>query len=46
MKMPDIFDILGKEQRYFEKWFLEQERKGEVFKIKPRVKTTFTSKFL
>jgi hypothetical protein len=30
MKMPDIFDILGKKQRYFEKWFLEQERNQEL----------------
>jgi hypothetical protein len=41
MKMSDIHDILKKEQCYFEKWFREQERRGEVFKIKPRVKTTF-----
>jgi hypothetical protein len=45
MKVPNIFDMFGKEQRYFEKWFREQERKGEVFKIKSRVKTTFTNKF-
>jgi hypothetical protein len=41
MKQPDIHDILKKKQHYFEKWFREQERRGELFKKKPTGKTTF-----
>jgi hypothetical protein len=39
MKPPDIFDMLKKEQNYFDKWIREQERKGEVFKIKSKSKS-------
>jgi hypothetical protein len=38
MKPPSIFDTLKKEQNYFDKWIGEQERKGEVFKLKSKSK--------
>jgi hypothetical protein len=34
---------LKKEQSYFEKWFREQERKGEVFK-KKQIKPIFNTR--
>jgi hypothetical protein len=40
MKQHWEMDLWRKEQGYFEKMFREQERKGEVFKIKQRVKPT------
>jgi hypothetical protein len=39
MKPPSAFHMLKKEQNYFDKWIGEQERKGEVFKIKSKSKS-------
>jgi hypothetical protein len=40
MKSPDIFDMLKKEQNYFDKLIREQERKCGVFKIKSQPKSS------
>jgi hypothetical protein len=39
MKQPSIFDTLKKEQNYFDNLIREQERKGEIFKIKSKFKS-------
>jgi hypothetical protein len=32
-------DLFRKKENYFDKWIREQERKGEVFKIKSKSKS-------
>jgi hypothetical protein len=39
MKPPSAFDMFDKEQKYFDKYIREQERKGEVVKIKSKSKS-------
>jgi hypothetical protein len=45
LKLPPGINLLKREQNYFKKLFREQERKGEIFMTKPRVKTTFNNNY-